>query len=212
MELNLKNRLYLVVDVAIDKQKLLDTLQIALKNGVVAVQVWTQRVDHLDYGLLRRIIALCRNYSTAVLINNHWQLLDELGFNGVHFDAIPADWQNIRNALGSCLYGITCNNDLSIVKWAEEEKLGYISFCSVFPSHTSNSCELVDLDRLRFIRELTTLPLFLAGGITPENVHLLHGIPFDGIALISGILAAEEPDKAMEAYKRELSINEKLNP
>lgn len=81
----------------------------------------------------------------------------------------------IKNEMNrKIITGITCNNDLSIVEWADKNEFDYISFCSMFPSSTANSCELVTFDTVKEARKITTLPVFLAGGIKPENIELLN--------------------------------------
>src|SRR6185369_6565581 len=99
----------------------------------------------------------------------------------------------------------TCNNDLAIVDWAMKQKLDYISFCSVFPSSTSNSCDLVSFDTIRRAREITSLPIFLAGGISPDNMKRLRELDFDGVAVISGIMNQDDPAQAAKKYLTELN-------
>ena len=57
-------------------------------------------------------------------------------------------------------------------------------------------------------RLLTGMPIFVAGGITPQNIPGLKKLtPFDGVAVISGILSAEDPEQKVKEFKNALSIN-----
>ncbi|ULT43210.1 hypothetical protein KRR40_06900 [Niabella defluvii] len=40
---------------------------------------------------------------------------------------------------------------------------------------------------------MTTMPLFLAGGIKPGNMETLSGLDYSGIAIVSGIMEADNP-------------------
>ena len=42
--------------------------------------------------------------------------------------------------------------------------------------------------------------VFLAGGISPENILKLKEVPYDGIAVASGILGAHHPEEALKQY------------
>jgi thiamine-phosphate pyrophosphorylase len=128
------------------------------------------------------------------------------GVDGVHFDAVPADLDQIRKKTGKpFLCGLTCGNDLSRVQWAEENCLSYISFCSLFPSPSAGVCEIVRKETVRQARQLTAMPIFLAGGITLENIDELHDTGMNGIALISAIMKADDPQTAAKAFKNKLN-------
>src|SRR5690606_12542994 len=137
--------IYLVLDPAMEEDVLLEKLEQVLKEGIAIVQLW----DHWPIGthkerLIKAICDLCHNYQVPVFINNEWELLNFLPLDGVHFDSIPANYDQIKQQLTKgFLSGLTCNNDLSAVEWAEKNDFDYISFCSIFPSSTSTSCELV---------------------------------------------------------------------
>lgn len=51
------------------------------------------------------------------------------------------------------------------------------------------------------------MPLFLAGGIKPENMSKLVGLPFDGVAVVSGIMDSEKPNETIKAYLKQLRKN-----
>src|SRR5690606_29793242 len=134
-------------------------------------------------------------------INNEWELIESFPLDGVHFDSIPANYDEIKKRLSNDVkIGLTCNNDLSAVEWAENNGLHYISFCSIFPSTTSNSCELVSFQTIKQAREITSMPIYLAGGIQLSSLPKLRGLDFDGVALISGIMSAVNPAETTKQY------------
>jgi thiamine-phosphate pyrophosphorylase len=202
--------IYLVIDPSMLLEKLLSKLEIVLKAGISVVQIWDNWGNTSNKSAAIQVIcSLCHAYQVPVFINNDWKLLQTMPLDGVHFDNIPAHYSMLRSQLKQdCLIGITCNNDLSVVKWADDNKLDYVSFCSMFPSSTSNSCDIVTFETVRQARALTGIPLFLAGGITLDNLSELKALDFDGVALISGIMSANEPAQSTKAYLQKLKKNE----
>ncbi len=54
-------------------------------------------------------------------------------------------------------------------------------------------------------RQLTSLPIFLSGGITLDNIDELTNTGMNGIAVISAIIKAENPKTATKAFKEKLA-------
>ena len=91
------------------------------------------------------------------------------------------------------------------MQWADDHALDYISFCSMFPSSTANSCELVSFETVRQARLITSLPIFLAGGIRPGNIEALKELDYSGIAVVSGVMSANNPAEAINLYHEKLN-------
>ncbi len=203
---NIRDGIYLIIDPSMDESVLLHKLEQTVKTGIVAVQIWDNFKRNVSIQeLIKKMGNICRPENIPLLINNQWQLLLETDLDGVHFDHIPDNYNDLKNTLKKeSITGITCGNDLSVVQWAEVHKLDYISFCSMFPSSTANSCELVTFKTVQEARKITSLPIFLAGGIRPENMDLLTGLDYSGIAVVSGIMSAGNPAEALNRYREKL--------
>ncbi|MBE9583268.1 thiamine phosphate synthase [Mucilaginibacter sp. JRF] len=200
---------YLVVDPAMDRSMLLSKLAPALKAGINAVQIWGNWLPHADKrSYIAAVSGLCRAYKVPLLIDNDWELLlDSTDLDGVHFDTIPENYPEIKKKVARpFLAGITCSGDLEIVRWADKNRLAYVSFCAMFPSISAGSCTIVMPSTVREARCITDLPLFVSGGITPENILSLRKLtPFDGVAVISGIMSADDTSLKVSAYQSALN-------
>lgn len=203
-----KGGVYLVVDPSMEEKILLKKLEQALHEKIVAVQIWDNfQAEQEVLFLIDKICELCHAREVPVFINNRWKLLADAALDGVHFDEIPEDINKIRGKFKKrFLSGLTCNNDLKCLEWAEKHQFDYISFCSIFPSTTSNSCELVDFDIIRKAKERSSLPIFLAGGISPENIEKLNDLKYEGVAVVSGIMNADNPGEAVQDYIKKLDF------
>lgn len=199
----LKNALYLVVDPMPGLKATLPRIEAALEGGVDVIQLWnnwdpTERVD----GFINALSEKARRYHVPVIINERWEWLKTLPLDGIHFEGIPKNFNGIKEAVKRrFLTGITCGNDMETIHWAIRNKLDYISFCSVFPSSTANSCELVRSDIIKQARAMTEMPIYAAGGITCDNISSLLPLGIDGVAVVSGIMSSTDPQKAARQFK-----------
>ncbi|QJD98295.1 thiamine phosphate synthase [Mucilaginibacter robiniae] len=202
--------IYLVLNPAMESKLLLAKLKSALSVGLQVVQIWNNWQPGTDkLALVKAIGELCNSHRVPVLINEEWQLVMQSPFlQGVHFDDVPADYAAIQQAINKpFLAGITCSSNLNKVLWADEHQLNYVSFCSMFPSPSAGSCDIVMPSIVKKARTLTTLPIFVSGGITPENLLALKKeTPFNGVAVISGILSADDPAQQVKHYQNALSM------
>lgn len=209
MKKEITGGIYLVLDPSMDKTELLEKLEQALDGGVQIIQIWNHWPDSFSQAdkakLVDEILDLTKSYNAPVLVNNDWKLLKETGLDGVHFDEIPDNFERIQGEIQrEFISGITCSNNLEIIRWADEHDFNYISFCSMFPSSSVDSCEIVRPETIRKAREITDLPLFVSGGITPKNLSELEGLDFQGVAVISGILSSDSPEESAYEYKQRL--------
>lgn len=198
---------YLVCDPAMDWKLLLEKLGEGLSGGLGLVQIWNhwnEGADKID--LLKKINILTRKWNVPLLIDNDWKLYREFPdlLDGVHLDSIPEGLPSGLTDNG--LWGITCSNDLSVVRWADRHHMDYISFCSMLPSTSAGSCELVKPETINKARKLTNLPFFISGGIKPENLrHFKSILSFQGVAVISGILGDPDPRSKVLEYSKILN-------
>jgi thiamine-phosphate pyrophosphorylase len=197
--------LYLVLNPAMEEKLLLEKVQAALRGGVSMLQIWNNWPEGFGQAekkaLIQALGEIAAAHQVPLLINEEWELLADTALDGLHLDAIPPDFDHIKASLQrTFICGITCSNKLEVVQWAEQQQLDYISFCAMFPSASAGSCELVHPDSVRKARQMTRLPFFLSGGISPDHLPLLQELEFEGVAVISGILSAAAPQQAAAAY------------
>jgi thiamine-phosphate pyrophosphorylase len=201
--------IYLVIDPGMERQLLFHKLKAALEGGIDVLQIWNHWPEGINkLSFIQEISALAKPYHVPLLINQEWALLNETSaLDGVHFDAFPVDLPSIKQKIGKAfIAGVTCSGNLETVIQAHQNQLDYISFCSMFPSRSAGSCTIVLPKTVEQAGKLTDIPLFISGGITPENTATLkQKIDFDGVAVISGILNAKNPKQQTLAYQDALN-------
>lgn len=206
-ERKIKGGLYLVVDPSPGIDHILPKLEQAIEGGLDVLQVWNNwNINQDKQELINAVCKTAHAKNIPVLINEEWELLKTTLLDGVHFDNVPLNIDSIRQKIiRPFICGITCGNELTRVRWANDHRLDYISFCSLFPSLSSGVCEIVSKDTVIQARQLTSLPIFLAGGITLENLQELTSTGMNGIALISAIMKADDPQKVTRTFKQKLT-------
>jgi len=195
--------LYFVVDTAMPEPKLLDLVDKALRGGVDILQLWSSQQDGPRIlKLAEALMSLAEQSNVPLIINNDLELAREVDAHGVHMDGYDATPDEIRKILGKRgIVGYTLGNDLERLKWANALGADYVSFCAVFPTTSVTQCEIVPLDSIRLAKSLTTMPVFASGGINLSNAHLVLEAGADGIAVISAILKAQDPEQAARSFK-----------
>ena len=201
--------LYLVVDPSVEYDILFPKLRESLEAGIDVLQLWNHWPldwsEHDRLKLIREVLILTSSFNVPVLINEEWQLLKGCSLDGVHFDTVPNHLDQIKQEIGrDFIIGLTCGNDLKSIQWAEEHGLDYISFCSMFPSSSVETCEIVRPASVLEARKITPMPIFLSGGIHPHHMAQLGYLDFQGVAVVSGVMNSESVTERVTAYKMAL--------
>lgn len=198
--------IYLVLDPQMKEQSF-NILEQIIDKGISYIQIWDHFSKKQDIAqFIQRVYAISNPYQVPLLINNRWEWLLEQPLDGVHFDNLPTDLQKIKNAINrDVIIGITCGNDIRTIQRAAKQKINYISFCSVFPSPSVETCEIINHENIKEARKLFKNKIFLSGGIVPANISELHGLDYNGIAVISGLMNAKDPVSILKEYKKQLN-------
>jgi thiamine-phosphate pyrophosphorylase len=170
----------------------------ALRGGVRAVQLREKDLttrERFELGLkLRRLTS---DFGAKLLVNGDAALALAVGADGVHLpqDGLPADV--CRKLLGpEMLVGVSTHSAKE-AKEAETKGADFITFGPVY--HTASKAKYgppVGIDSLRAACAAAGLPVFALGGIGPSNVEEVISAGTAGVALISAVLAASEPQTA----------------
>ncbi|SDP16793.1 thiamine phosphate synthase [Halobacillus aidingensis] len=87
---------------------------------------------------------------------------------------------------------------------AKEEGADFLLYGNIYPTSSKPGKAGKGLDSLREIIEHVGCPVVAIGGITPERAGDVIRTGAQGIAVMSGILQAEDPVKAAQAYRTEV--------
>ncbi|MGN6031861.1 MAG: thiamine phosphate synthase [Thermomicrobiales bacterium] len=196
-------RLYLVVDPDFVRGAPTATLRAALAGGVTMVQLRSKhRTDRETLALGHPLRALCRAAQVPFLVNDRLDLALALDADGIHLgvDDLPLD--DARRLAGpGFLIGYSPETDEQ-ARTASENGADYLGIGPIFGTSTKvDAGDALGPDEFARRRALTSLPVVAIGGVRTRNATAAIAAGADGIAVVSAILGANDP----EAAARELA-------
>lgn len=147
------------------------------------------------------VLPLCRRHGAKFLLDDHVELVRQLGADGVHLGKNDMPVDEARKILGpDIIIGGTANTIEDIIR-LHKQGADYIG-CGPFRFTTTkkNLSPILGLDGYKSIvlkmKELgIDLPIVAIGGITVEDIPAVMGTGVSGIALSGAILGAPDPVK-----------------
>jgi len=168
----------------------------ALRGGVCAVQLREKDLSTRErYDLGLRLREMTSGFGAKLLVNGDAALALAIGADGVHLpqDGLPAD--ACRKLVGQDMLVGVSTHSLSEATGAETKGADFITFGPVYftPSKAGYGPP-VGLDSLRTICAAVRLPVFALGGVAPGNIEEVIFAGAAGVAMISAVLAASDPE------------------
>lgn len=145
------------------------------------------------------VLPLCRRHGAKFLLDDHVELVRQLGADGVHLGKNDMPVDEARKILGpDIIIGGTANTIEDIIR-LHKQGADYIG-CGPFRFTTTkkNLSPILGLDGYKSIvlkmKELgIDFPIVAIGGITVEDIPAVMGTGVSGIALSGAILGAPDP-------------------
>lgn len=145
------------------------------------------------------VLPLCRRHGAKFLLDDHVELVRQLGADGVHLGKNDMPVDEARKILGpDIIIGGTANTLDDVIR-LHKQGADYIG-CGPFRFTTTkkNLSPILGLDGYKSIvlkmKELgIDLPIVAIGGITVEDIPAVMGTGVSGIALSGAILGAPDP-------------------
>jgi thiamine-phosphate pyrophosphorylase len=175
-------------------------VEAALRGGARAFQL--REKDLAPRALLplaQEIRQLTQAYGARLLINDRIDVALAVNADGVHLATTSLPVHVARQLLGSDrLLGVSTHN-LVEARAAAEGGADFVVFGPVFftPSKVPYG-QPVGLDALRAVCADAALPILAIGGIKKANLDQVVAAGADGIAVISAVIAADDPAAATE--------------
>jgi thiamine-phosphate pyrophosphorylase len=181
--------------------RLIDVVEDALKGGVRGVQLREKDLSSRElYELAYDMRKLTARYGAKLIINDRVDIALAVEADGVHLGLNSMPIHRVRRLLGSkMLVGLSCHNQTSAII-AQENGADFITFGPVYytPSKASYG-KPVGVELLKTVAHLLAIPVFALGGIKKENIQNVTAAGASGIALISAIIASNDPQSAADA-------------
>lgn len=176
-----------------------DLVNTALDAGVRCFQLRMKTPE--TRGFSEMAAALCplvRKGGGTFIVNDRVDVAKAVEADGVHLGQDDLPLADARAILGSGkLIGISTHNLAQAVE-AEAGGADYIGFGPIFPTATKEHPDpVVGVAGLREVRAKVRIPIVAIGGINAGNVCEVVAAGADGIAVVSAVLAAPDPQAAL---------------
>lgn len=190
---------YLVTDRGLSRgRSTLEILQGAVRGGVTCVQLREKNCLIRDFiEQADSIKAYLRAHDIPLIINDRLDVAQAVGANGVHLGQSDMPLNVAREILkDSMIIGISAESLGDAIE-AEKGGADYIGVSPIYATPTkTDTAPPLGLEGLREIRNAVRIPLVGIGGLTIDNAGevIKHGA--DGVAVVSAIVSATDPELA----------------
>lgn len=179
-----------------------DLAQCALRGGAGAVQ-FRQKTGTVREKLraARAVVKVCNEYRVPLLVNDHLDVAQAVGAAGVHLGQDDFPITDARRVLGAgALIGATATTAAQ-AQAAEDAGASYVGFGPVFPTASkADPASVKGLEGLHAACEAVSVPVIAIAGITPKRVRGCVEAGAYGVAVLSGIACAKNPQRAAQRY------------
>ena len=176
---------------------MLDVLARALDAGVQMVQLREKALDREVLEVLaEQVLLLTARYDAMLLINLVADIAVKIGAQGVHLPggALPRVVRDRVKPSFLIGYSTHTHAELDCADGAD-----FVTYSPIFTPGSKPGYDGVEagLEGLANAVAHSRLPVYALGGITPKRVARCRTTECAGVAVMSGILAARDPAKAV---------------
>lgn len=200
--------LYLVTDRGLSRGRPTpDIVRAAVRGGVTCVQLREKACSTREF--IAEALAVrdfLKSRGIPLIINDRVDIALAVGADGVHLGQGDMPLSMARSILGkSKIIGISAESLRDAVE-AESAGADYLGVSPIFatPTKTDTAAPL-GLEGLRAIRREVKLPLVAIGGLNASNAAAVIAGGADGVAVVSTIVAAEDPERAARELARHIA-------
>lgn len=180
-----------------------DLARLAIAGGADTIQ-FRQKTGDIRHILheARRAAGVCQTAGVPLLIDDHLDVALAVDAAGVHLGQTDFPIADARRVLGAAaLLGATATTVDQALR-AEDEGADYIGFGPVFTTRSkTNPASVKGLDGLYAVCQAVSMPVVAIAGITPERTRLVLDAGAHGVAVMTAITTAADPEAATRLFR-----------
>ncbi len=205
MSLRERLALYVITDRGLARGR--DEVEIAraaLRGGATAIQLRGKDQDARRLCELGRVLLLATRAAGALLfVNDRLDVAQAIGADGVHLGQEDLPCGEARRIAGpGLLIGVSAESP-ALAQAAERDGADYLGTGSVYAtSSKADAGAPIGVAGLAKVVAATTLPVVAIGGITAAQAPACIAAGACGVAVISAVIGAKDPEAAARAFRR----------
>lgn len=198
--------LYLVTDsTGMEEEAFIAKVDAACRGGVTLLQLREKARGGREFlHLARRVKAVADRCGVPLLIDDRADIAMAVDAAGVHVGQEDLPVEAVRKLLGpGKIVGATAKT-VGQARIAKEQGADYLGVGAMFPTTTKVKTVLTKVETLADIVREVRLPVVAIGGLNAANCDILRGSGFSGMAVVSAIMKADDPEAAARSLKEKV--------
>ena len=202
---NIDYSLYLVTDRGLARgRSTLEIISAAVHGGATVVQLREKDCSTRDF--IEQALSIkefLKDRGVPLIINDRVDVAQAVKADGVHLGQTDMPLGLAKKVLGdSMIIGISAESLEDAVE-AEKGGADYLGVSPIYATPTkTDTAPPLGLEGLREIRKAVSIPLVCIGGLNRDNAAEVIRNGADGVAVVSAIVAADDPQTAADDLRQ----------
>ncbi|MBL3592128.1 MAG: thiamine phosphate synthase [Synergistaceae bacterium] len=189
--------LYVIPDSRGGRLSLVEQARLALEGGATALQLRHKEASSrqlYDEALVFR--KLCDRHGALFIVNDRLDVALAAGADGVHLGADDLPLVAARRLVPEGFVIGASARTVRGAREAQEEGADYLGVGAVFPTGTKEDAVVIGPEGFEAVCRSVTIPSVAIGGITERDLSGLLRAGAAGVAVVSAVVAADDPRRA----------------
>jgi thiamine-phosphate pyrophosphorylase len=190
--------LYVIIDAqALKGRSHLEVASQVISGGAKIIQLRDKLLSKGELlAIAHQLRNLCAEHNVLFIINDYLDIALATEADGLHLgqNDLPIKVARQLLPIDKILGGSVTTEDQAIT--TEAEGADYIAVGAIYPTTYKETATVLSIERLRQVRQATSLPLVAIGGINRDNAAEVMAAGANSVAVISAVLEAESPKEA----------------
>lgn len=204
MRLNLEScRLCLVTDRPLSRGRpLTEIVAAAVRGGATMVQLREKTADTREFlELARALKALLKPQNIPLVINDRVDIALAVDAEGVHVGQSDMPLADVRRLIGPDKFIGLSTSTAELILAEDAQAADYLGVGPVYAQNTKpGTAAPHGVEGFRKLRALTKKPVMAIGGLKASNSAPIIAAGADGLAVVSAIVSADDPEQATREF------------
>lgn len=187
----------------------IEQISVIIKSGITVYQfrdkgtIYKNNNQRLE--VAKRLQEVAQKAAVSFIVNDDVELARKLSADGIHVGQDDDSVSKIRELIDQEMWiGLSVSNDMELES-AQKSGADYLGIGPIYPTNSkSDAVEPIGVDHLRKMLEHNQLPTVGIGGITQSLLTELSETKLGGVAVISLLTEAQNPEKVVKIIKKKI--------
>ena len=183
---------------------LTEIVDAAVRGGVTMVQLREKSATTRAFlEEARALKALLAPLGIRLVVNDRLDIAMAIDADGVHVGQTDLPVEEVRRLAGpGKIVGLSITNATQIMR-PDAAAADYLGIGPIYQQQTKDDASTpLGVEGFRRLRALTQKPVMAIGGLKPDNSAPVLAAGADGLAIVSAIVAADEPEAVARQFAR----------